>query len=66
MEDKPPKMPEGLAQAKIDPETGLITRLDNSDAIVEIFEVGKLPPMEAIAGGENQDASSAENPYENN
>jgi len=66
MEDKPPKMPEGLAQAKINPETGLITRLDNSDAIVEIFEVGKLPPMEAVAGGENQDASSAENPYENN
>jgi len=64
--DKPPKMPEGLAQAKINPETGLIARLDNSNAIMEIFEVGKLPPMEADAGGESQDVSSAENPYENN
>jgi penicillin-binding protein 1A len=66
IKDEPPKMPEGLAQAKINAETGLITLLDNSDAIVEIFEVGKLPPMEAVSGGENQDASSAEDPYENN
>ena len=66
MKDEPPKMPEGLAQARINPVTGLLTKLDNSDAIVEIFEVGKLPPMEAVAGGESQDASSAENPYENN
>ncbi len=65
IKDHPPQMPEGLAQAKIDPETGLIAKLDNSDAIVEIFEAGKLPPMEADAGGESQDVSSAEDPYEN-
>jgi penicillin-binding protein 1A len=64
VEDKPPVMPEGLAQAKIDPETGLIATLDNSSAIMEIFEVGKMPPMEADSGGENEDVSSAEDPYE--
>ncbi len=62
--DNPPALPPGLAQAKIDPQTGLIARLDNSDAIMEIFEAGTLPPMEADAGGENQDASTTEDPYE--
>lgn len=63
--DHPPQMPEGLAQAKIDPETGLIANLDNNDAIVEIFEAGKLPPMQADAGGESQDVTSTQDPYEN-
>jgi penicillin-binding protein 1A len=62
--DQPPKMPPGLAQAKINPDTGLIARLDNSNAIMEIFEVGKSPPMEADSGGESQDVSPAEDPYE--
>lgn len=62
--DNPPALPPGLAQAKIDPDTGLIARLDNGNAIMEIFEAGKLPPMEAAAGGENQDASTTEDPYE--
>lgn len=64
-EDRPPTMPEGLAQAKINPATGLIAGLDSSDAIMEIFEVGKMPPMEVDAGGEKQDVSTAEDPYEN-
>jgi penicillin-binding protein 1A len=63
--DHPPEMPEGLAQAKIDPATGLIAKLDDNDAIVEIFEAGKLPPMQADAGGESQDVTSTEDPYEN-
>ncbi len=62
--DQPPKMPPGLAQAKINPVTGLIATLDNSDAIMEIFEVGKAPPMEADSGRESQDVSPAEDPYE--
>ncbi len=62
--DNPLALPPGLAQAKIDPDTGLIARLDNGNAIMEIFEAGKLPPMEAAAGGENQDASTTEDPYE--
>lgn len=64
VEDRAPLMPEGLAQARIDPRTGLLARLDNPDAIVEIFEVGRLPPMEAESEGDRQDASSAEDPYE--
>lgn len=64
VEDSPPTMPEGLAQARIDPETGRLATLDNPDAIVEIFEAGRLPPREAEARGERQDASSAEDPYE--
>jgi penicillin-binding protein 1A len=62
--DQPPKLPPGLAQAKINPATGLIATLDNSSAIMEIFEVGKLPPMEADSGTESQDVSPAEDPYE--
>ena len=62
--DQPPKLPPGLAQARINPKTGLIATLDNSNAIMEIFEVGKSPPMEADSGTESQDVSPAENPYE--
>jgi penicillin-binding protein 1A len=62
--DEPPVMPAGLAQARIDPETGLLTRLDNPDAIMEIFAAGNLPAMEADTVGESQDDSTAESPYE--
>jgi len=64
VEDQPPVMPSGLAQARIDPETGLLARLDNPDAIMEIFAADNLPAMEVETGGENQDASAAESPYE--
>jgi len=63
-EDRPPVMPEGLAQAKIDPETGLLARLDNADAIMEIFQAGRLPPMQEIDQGEDQDVPLEEDPYE--
>jgi penicillin-binding protein 1A len=66
IKDRPPQMPEGLAQAKINPETGLIARLDNPDTMMEVFEVGKMPPMEAAAGGDSQDVSAAQDPYEDN
>ena len=64
IEDKPPLMPEGLAQARIDPDSGLLARLDNDRAIMEIFQAGRLPPMEPAAGGESQDVSTDEDPYE--
>ena len=64
IEDAPPETPEGLAQARINPETGQLARLDNPNAIVEIFQVGRLPPMEPEAAGENEDASTSEDPYE--
>jgi penicillin-binding protein 1A len=64
LEDKPPVMPEGLAQAKIDPETGMLARLDNQDAIMEIFQAGRLPPMQETDQGEDQDVPLEEDPYE--
>jgi penicillin-binding protein 1A len=64
VEDVPPETPEGLAQARINPETGQLARLDNRNAIVEIFQVGRLPPMESGTAGENEDASTSEDPYE--
>lgn len=64
VDDRPPEMPEGLAHAKIDPDTGLLARLDADNAIMEIFEAGRLPPMPEAGQGESQDAALEENPYE--
>ena len=64
IEDKPPTMPEGLARARIDPDTGLLARLDDDAAIMEIFQAGKLPPMPETGQGESPDASLEEDPYE--
>ena len=64
VEDKPPAMPEGLARARINPETGLLTRLDDNDAIMEIFEAGRLPPMPESGQGEIEDAPLEEDPYQ--
>ncbi len=64
VDDKPPSMPEGLAQARIDPDSGLLARLDNDHAITEIFQAGRLPLMEQAAGGESRDGSTDEDPYE--
>ncbi len=62
--DTPPVMPDGLASARIDPETGLLAALDNPDAIVELFEAGNLPRMEQAAEGVDPDAASEEDPYD--
>ena len=64
VDDKPPLMPEGLAQARIDPDSGLLAKLDNDHAIMEIFQAGRLPPMEQAAEGESRDAPTEEDPYE--
>jgi penicillin-binding protein 1A len=64
VEDKPPEMPEGLARARIDPDTGLLARLDDEGAIMELFEAGRLPPMPEAGQGESQDAALEEDPYE--
>ena len=64
VEDRPPVMPEGLARARIDPETGMLARLEDQDAIMEIFEAGKLPPMQETGPGETQDVPLEEDPYE--
>ncbi|MBT8048837.1 MAG: penicillin-binding protein 1A [Xanthomonadales bacterium] len=64
VEDKPPPMPEGLSQAKIDPESGLLARLENNNGIMELFEAGTLPAMQETGQGEDQDVPLEENPYE--
>jgi len=65
VEDKPPSVPDGLAQARIDAETGLLATLDNPDAIMEIFQAGRLPPMQETDQGGDQDVPLEEDPYEN-
>ena len=64
VDDHEPEMPEGLAQARIDPETGMLATLDNRDAILEVFESGRLPPTQPQAQGGQKDVDSEENPYE--
>ena len=64
VEETLPPMPDGLAQARIDPETGLLVPLAEEGTIMEIFQVGKLPPMQESGQGESQDAPIEENPYE--
>jgi penicillin-binding protein 1A len=62
--DTPPKMPEGLAAARINPQTGLLATLDNSEAVVELFEAGNLPPLEQSTDRVDPDATPEEDPYE--
>jgi membrane carboxypeptidase/penicillin-binding protein len=57
-------MPDGLAQARIDPETGLLAPPGSEGTIMEIFEVGRMPPMQQHADGETPDAPLEEDPYE--
>ncbi len=64
LEDQQPPMPEGLSQARIDPESGMLARLGNEDAIMEIFQAGRLPPMQEEEQGDNQDVPLEEDPYE--
>jgi penicillin-binding protein 1A len=58
------EIPEGLIQARIDPESGLLARLENQAAIMEVFEAGSLPPMEDAVEGDHSDAVKEENPYD--
>lgn len=62
--DQVPELPEGITQARIDPETGLLARVDSRDAIVEVFALGSLPPMEDAKEGDRSDAVKEENPYD--
>lgn len=62
--DHPPEIPEGITKARIDPATGLLARIDNRNAIVEVFDMGSLPPMEDAIEGEQSDAVTEENPYD--
>jgi len=58
------EIPEGITQARIDPETGLLARLENPAAVMEVFETGSLPQMEDAVEGDDSDASTEEDPYD--
>jgi penicillin-binding protein 1A len=62
--DVPPALPEGLATARINPETGLIATLENESAIMELFETGTLPPMEEASHTLEKHATPEEDPYD--
>lgn len=62
--DEPPPMPDGLAQARIDPETGLLAPLDRDGTIMEVFQAGRLPPMKETGPGETPNAPLEEDPYQ--
>ena len=62
--EQPVEIPEGITQARIDPETGLLARLENHDAIMEVFITGSLPPMEDTVEGDHSDAGTEEDPYD--
>ena len=63
--DKAPEIPEGITRARIDPQTGLLARVGNDDAIMEVFSLGSLPPMEDAVEGDQSDAVTEEDPYDN-
>ena len=58
------EIPEGITQARIDPDSGLLAAIENRDAVVEIFAMGSLPAMEASKQGDQTDAVKEENPYD--
>ena len=62
--DRTVKIPEGITQARINPETGLLARLENHDAVMEVFVMGSLPPMEDALEGDRSDARTEEDPYD--
>lgn len=62
--EKELELPEGITQARIDSETGLLARLENTNAVVELFIAGSLPAMEEQAEGDHSDAGKEEDPYD--
>ena len=63
--DQTLEIPDGITQARIDPVTGLLARIENPDAIMEVFDMGSLPPMEDAIEGDQSDAVTEEDPYDN-
>jgi len=62
--DQTLEIPEGITQARIDPVTGLLARIENPDAIMEVFDMGSLPSMEDAIEGDQSDAVTEEDPYD--
>jgi len=57
-------IPEGITQARIDPDTGLLARAENQGAIMEVFSIGSLPPMESATRGDGSQTDTDEDPYD--
>ena len=64
VEDSPPVMPDGLAQARIDPETGLLNPRGGKGTVMEVFEADNLPEVQESEPGESVDAPLEEDPYD--
>jgi penicillin-binding protein 1A len=62
--DEVPEIPEGITQARIDPETGLLARQENDKAIMEVFRLGSLPPMEDSLNRNIPGFDPEEDPYD--
>ena len=62
--DQTLEVPDGITQARINPETGLLARLENPAAVMEVFETGSLPTMEDVVEGDDSDAITEEDPYD--
>ena len=58
-----PEIPEGITKARIDPVTGLLARIENQDAVLEVFEMGSLPPMEEALEGIQSEVGTEDDPY---
>ena len=52
------------AGTEINPDTGLLARLENQAATMEVFESGSLTPMEDAVEGDRSDAVKEEDPYD--
>ena len=63
--DLVPEIPEGITQARINPDTGLLARPENQNAVTEVFKAGSLPPMEVAVEGEHSETGTEEDPYDN-
>jgi len=62
--DQIPDIPEGVIRARIDPDTGLLARLENPNAIMEVFGTGTLPPMEEASERSRLETVKENDPYE--
>ncbi len=62
--DEALEIPEGITQARIDPETGLLARQENRNAIMEVFRQGSLPAMEDASERDLSGSEAEEDPYD--
>ena len=61
--DQERELPDGLAMARIDPESGKLAASTNPDAIMEWFADGTLPPMEESTRSIGTKETEIEDPY---